>query len=912
MKHRTFTALSFLLVIALMAISFSGCDKRTFEPDSFEIINLTAPDVLYSEFEGTIEALVVTKKDGVPAPEQTVTFKTDIGIIGAKGLTDEFGIARVTFYHNVTDTLHATVEASIQRSKMQRIIEVVPFEGDFGITRLTATPSTIYADNNATVSTIQATVKDKSGIGVSEKTVKFKCDLGKITILAVTDEFGIATAEFGDDGDEGEATITAMIDQSIRTVKVMIEPAVAGYNITLTATPTTIYSDNNVTYSRIRARVTDGEGFPAIEELVRFKTDLGVMAAQAYTDSMGVATANFFDSGDIGFATIRAFVGSVSNSVNVTIDPVPLVESIEITNELEDLSIETEMTIQAVAYNELGEPVSDGTMVAFTATKGFFTENNLSYIIGTTTNGIASVGYDTGTTAGALTITASIGDATHSKHGTIKPGLPASITLRPQILDSLGVWVDMPPEGIPVNYDGDVRIRASVRDLYNNPVPFVALQFETDLGGIQPFAITDEAGMCHASYFPGTSAGTAQIIATTLQMGEDGEPVTGMTIITIYSDEVNSIVFTVAEEIFLDVIGVGGVTSRPLRVELRDFGGNLVSGQHMVRYEIVGNNPPTGVNINNVGMSVDILANNGTAIASINSGTGSGTVKVKVTLLIDGQPTNITSTKSNIVIRSGPPHTVQPSISNFDMGESMGNGVWRIEAGAMVKDIHNNPVIDGTAVWFSIGTSPQPPPNCYIDGAGFTGNPLPGNEDGNPGYAGTFLYYHGEHTFDKVTIQAESGEVIGSHLITLPIQQPRMEVQVSPAYVEYFPNSTHTSALSEIHVSLIDGQGNDISGGKILITATHGKFEYYQWFDDFGNPINDPYTHPQPGQPPVPYYINTYQNLAKGYIRTFMYECPEPEDDYSTQIDVQINAFLQGTNTIAQTSMTIRRYRDNP
>ena len=121
MKHSIlFTATS--LLIAILVMTFIGCDSRVFDPDSFEIISLTVPSELYSGSEGNVEALVVTK-EGVPAAGQTVTFKTDVGIIGANAVTNDFGLATVTYYYHVTDTLVATIEASIQKSK-----KTVPFQ----------------------------------------------------------------------------------------------------------------------------------------------------------------------------------------------------------------------------------------------------------------------------------------------------------------------------------------------------------------------------------------------------------------------------------------------------------------------------------------------------------------------------------------------------------------------------------------------------------------------------------------------------------------------------------------------------------------------------------------------------------------------------------------------------------------
>ncbi len=818
MRYSRFITVSTLL-IAVLLLTLLGCDKRVFEPDSFEIASLTSPETLYSGFEGEIEALVVTK-EGVPAADQTVTFKTDIGIIGSKAVSDNFGLAKTSFYYTMDDTLEttATIEASIQQSKKETHVTVLPFVGE--------------------------------------------------------------------------------------------------YQITMSAVPDTIYSDNNITFSEIKARVVDSEGFPAIDTPVRFKTDIGNVISQVMTDETGVAATTFSDGGDIGTATVKAVVGEVEGSISVEIVESPEIQEIIITSNLDDLSLETEMSLSASVIDELGDPVADGTLVTFSVSKGQLYEGN----IGQTVDGQASVPFNTGVSAGLLTVTARIGSVSASKQGNIFPDLPAAISVGLQKYDdNIAEWVEIPPdEGIPVNYPGDVRVRARVRDMHNNSIPQTPLQFTTSLGSIQGSSLTNPDGIAYANFFPGNSAGTAQIAASTLQMGEDDEAITGVTLITIFSDEVHSISFTADGEINLAVINTGGVEARTLRIELYDFNGNLVSGDNEVQYEITHQPPPPTdgtpyipVKINNQEGPVIVMAREGTATASINSGTVSGTVTVKVTLVesIDNPDMDeISAIKSNIIVNAGPPHSIQPNISYFDSGEAIGGGNWRVQAGAYVKDRYNNNVIDGTAVWFSIGDTPQPPQNCYIGGAGYTGIPAPDEDEGTSGYAVTYLYYHGENTFDEITIVAESGNVSGSKLLTLPIQQPPMEMQATLGHIDYFmaQDSPYDSTLNELHVSLIDGQGNDITGGRVLLTASHGEFEEYQWFDDQGNLINDsPYSHPDA------YYITTYNGLAKGSIRTWMYECPPPgDDDHFSQIEVVINAYLQGTNTVSQATFIIRIYAD--
>ena len=918
MKHTKYLSLAIFL-LAVLTLTFVGCDKRSFEPDSFFITEFVAPDSLSSGVETTIQAHVVNK-EGVPASGETVTFKTTRGIIQAKAVTDDFGVATATFSHFITsvDPVSANVEAFIHKSQASAIIWLSKHLGDHTVFSLTASPSEIYADNNITTSEIRALIKDNDGYGAPDKSVRFQTNIGQVTSIAVTDDSGVATAIFADNGEMGNAVIKATIEESFKEVNVTVLPVLPEYVITMTATPSIIYADNNITFSTIKATVVDGiHGFPVIEETVRFRSSLGNIVSQVMTDNMGIATTTFYDGGIVltepVVAYIEARIGNASAEVAVNIDFTPLVGSVVLFNVLPVYDMERVRGFGATVKDINGNNVSDGTLVTFSTTKGSFSEESIvREIVATTLRGDASVTFFTGTEAGSFNVSAEVGNLSDSAASTINPGLPAAISLTAQYRDpGTDLWIDVPASGLPVNYHGDVRIRANVRDLYTNPVSAGnAILFETTLGGIQDIAATDENGIAYAVFYHGVSSGTAQITATAVMPSED-QPAIGTTVLTFFSNEVQSIRFVDQENMYLNVQGVGGQESVELRVQLRDYNGNLVSGQHEIIFTIVHEpalDHPSDIpcNINNAGSTDTVLSNNGIAVASLNSGTKSGTVQVKASLATN---TNISATKTNIVITGGPPVTVVPFIGQFDTGVSLGGGLWLIQAGAFVSDEYGNPVINGTAVSFALSNNPTPPPHTSIFGGGYVGNPSLDDEDGTPGVAYTTMIYHGLYTYRQVEIIAESGGVTGTssddgEIERLPIQQPRMEMQVNPGYHEYFPGPGGTNPASqpaELNISLLDGQGNAITGAVILLTSSHGFFQY------FYHPVNWPYNQPYQM---TPERVVTYQGMAKGTIVTRGWEAPQPEEEWFTTVDVQINSFLQGTNTLAQTTLTIRRYRD--
>lgn len=902
-----------LLAIVILMTAFVGCDNREYLPDSFEIKSLTAPDTLFSGIEAELKAVVVEKDTNIPAPNQSVTFKTTTGIIEARAETNEFGVATVKFTHDLKDDGETTVEASIDQSIATVGISLIPHPGDFVIVKLAAHPEFTYLDNGKTYSNIRALVRDKDGMGVVGETVRFSTKYGRITASAVTDSTGLASVRFTDNLDPppaGEpATIKAKIDNSERTVNVEIRPAIEDYEIAISASPRVIYADGDITYSTIRATVKDYDGFPVPEAIVRFRTNLGQISGQVLTDERGVAATTFTDgyhedddlASYLGTAEIWAVIGDYGASVEVEIQETPEIDEIEFEDVQASIALESQLRITVRAVNVHGDPVSDGTLVTFTASKGSFeeAEGDLPPHMSYSNNGYASVSWNAGTTAGRVIFTARIGSIVAETESYIRAGEAEFIYLRPEFRNRDGDWENLPPAGVPVDFTRDVRIVATVVDLFDNAVTAgQPIRFSTDLGSIQGAAATDDEGKAYARFYPGATSGTAEITATTRN-----EEVSGIAIVHIYSDVISSISFVQDEEIFLDVRGVGGVESRTLTAELLDLSGNRVTGQHSVLFEIIRG--PAGVNINNVGDSDVVLGNNGVARAAINSGSESGTVTVRVSLV---ENPDIQATKANIVVRSGPPASVEPFIGDFDTGTALTGGMWKVQAGAIVRDSNGNEVIDGTVVYFSLGSTPEAPGNTSISGAGYVGNEGDDSEDGDPGVAYTHVRYHGKNTNYPIVIIAETGEVEGRATVKLPLQQPRFELSASPQHVDFFlPDAEPAYHDVEVIGIVRDGQGNTIVGSKILLLSSHGEIRYH------------PRAVPFPPDPDTPDYEPEYiytldgdafgeRGYAYGILRGFKWEIPPPFDEYFTMVDVQVTARLVGADTIGQTSFTMYLY----
>lgn len=709
----------------------------------------------------------------------------------------------------------------------------------------------------------------------------------------------------------------------------------------MTATPQFIYSDNNITFSTIAVEVKDGEGFGVLDQMVQFRSykkgnpsvRLGRVLANVPTDSTGIARTTFWDDGDVGMATIEAvvrkyhatiadsLVSADTMSIDVEIKPIPPIASVNLRlpSELSPYPMNVMQTINVIAIpmNDAQETVPNNTLVTFAATKGRFIDaagNEIgSSAVASTFNGQATVRYSSWTDATTSPgvenafITATIAGATDTREIVIRPGRPANIDLRSYV--QVGTEM-VEADTSSVGSLNNIFMRAGLTDIYSNNCPSQPVKFTTDLGTFvnttQTVTInTAVDGMAQVRFTPGLSAGAASIKAFA-----NGDTLVAQTIFNITSDELYSISFTQEDQINLNVANTGGLQSAILRVKLRDINGNLIDRQLPVAFKIVNSNAPAGANLNDhpQGDSVTVISNGGEAQISVNSGTASGMLKIRASYFNDqGTPSTtddiyIFSLKTNIVIHAGPPAPggIVPFVGGFNTGTNIGGGMWRVVAGAIVKDIHNNPVDKGTAVWFELLNNPP----CQIGAEAYVGN-VSVNGDSLAGVAFTIFTYSGVYTYDVVTVRANCGDdqygnpIFGDADLVIPLNDPRFEIQAQPAAL-YFDENQVAPEYADIHCVLTDGQGLPVEDAYIMLLSTRGQFVQNM------NGLYDPTL------PPNEWWriITNDQGVALGRIACKAQEVPLPDPMTMTPgtTDVLLTGRIMGTNVQANTTITLFRY----
>lgn len=646
--------------------------------------------------------------------------------------------------------------------------------------------------------------------------------------------------------------------------------------VSMTASPDTIYADNGITYSMVRVLVKDEDDFAITGENVTFKSDLGSILKNISTDSTGVAETTFWDDGNLGVATIEAIVLDVSKKVEVYIDSIPEIESLEFTQITSELNIDEITTIKIKAETEIGI-VPNGTIIVLETDNGYFQSSDeieLGNIISIeTSNGVAQAIFNAGTFKGEAVIKASLADVEVLGTITIHPGTPKFLYLTPEVNE------------VEANSDVSVGIIAQVEDKHHNPVEAgVGVIFTTNLGSVGEYGATDEFGITTTSFSPGITAGTAQIDAV-------ADSATASTFITVISDDVNSIVFDNTQLIEIQVQGTGGTESAELAASLRDMSGNLVDADQMVYFEIVTG--PDGTNINNIGAIDSTMSVNGHAVVSINSGSESGIARVKVYTYNDlGEERNA---ETSVVVNAGPANSAEFAIGGHDSGVDMSSGVWKVEVAAIITDIFGNPVNAGTAAFFSL---PADPDFATITAAAYVANE---NADGDTlaGTAYTTLTYDGFYTNTEIEVLVEVGGIeTFPGTLMLPIQFPVIDLAPVPQHLDWTIEGDMTPKVCEVRCTVKDGQNNPINDQVLVFYSTLG-----QPLAPTPGDTDDPFTgltHEVEGE---------YGRLDKD-IEFQKYECPAPSAAGPGTTTATVTVQILGTGTTNTATIILFRYID--
>jgi len=493
------------------------------------------------------------------------------------------------------------------------------------------------ADDSTGTADVYARVMDENNNGIVNLRVNFSCEYGSIGNVTLTDEAGLAQAEyrilpmtdFPLDTQELTDNITAEIPNTLFsdacTITTEAEFVLPG-RILLTSDVDFIYADNGLTTASLQIVLKDGNNQALANREIILTASHGSVISSVITDELGMANATFTDTGlpstgeDGGIvpAVITAEYApwSLSTTVEITILERNPVASIALQAQEDELTAGSgdSLWIGVVCFLANGSFATNNTEVFFECDRGRV-EPNPALI----RNGSAGAHFipdysDVGTTH----IRAYVDNGDSLIYSNIMEirlvaGPPTRMSVRAN-----------PPELRTTEPTVFSTITATVRDTANNHVSAgYLITFEATLGSLDRVSVsTDDDGEASVKFRAGVESGVSVITATlNTPLGE----IVGTTTVDIKAGEGNSIELS-ANPMVIAIEGTGVNSSSTLTASLYDPNHNLVEHAHWIIFEILNELPydEGGCHFRNRSQIDSAQTSNGRASVRVNAGTISG------------------------------------------------------------------------------------------------------------------------------------------------------------------------------------------------------------------------------------------------------------------------------------------------
>jgi hypothetical protein len=308
------------------AMFFFSCDNRSLKPENYRIADMWAePDTIYADNGITFSEIFVKVKDSdnFAVVGETVTFRSNIGGILTKILTDSTGVAKSTFWDDGTPDTTAVIDAFIADKKSTTTVEI---QDKPAISDLSFIMNSNIL-NVGDVATIRVNAQNSLG-NVPDGTLIVLAtnegffqdveanELGTNVQIATTN--GIAKTYFNAGMKSGMATLTATLSDVETITNIDIQPGSPRY-MYLESEAGSVEANSNQEIL-ITAKVEDTYHNPVKRNIgVSFTTDLGTVGQIGYTDTLGIATTTFSPGITAGLATIEAVADSAQASTVISI-----------------------------------------------------------------------------------------------------------------------------------------------------------------------------------------------------------------------------------------------------------------------------------------------------------------------------------------------------------------------------------------------------------------------------------------------------------------------------------------------------------------------------------------------------------------------------------------------------------------
>jgi hypothetical protein len=710
----------------------------------------TSRDVTTVRFEEIVSYLTVTttpksiKADGVSNCDIIATLFNSIGEFVPDGTLVSFTSEGGTIGNVVATTVNGVATTKLTSDTVPKDVTVtalsgsargtalVTFEEVIYYPTLTASPNVIPADGKST-SLITITLRDNAGHNAPDGTLLSFNSSGlegaTINPLSVTTKDGTATLTLTSGTTAGDLTITVQSGKSSGMVTVKIDEPVS--YITVNVTPSIMLADGKSS-AEVQAVLKDKSGNLVPDgTLVTFSTTSGSLSTKVSTTLGGKATALLTASNTAGDVTVTAQSGQLIDTAKVRFNEIVAYLTAAATPNSIVADGKSTCEIKAVVRDYTGAFVPDGTLVSFTTDGG-----TLDSEVATTTNGVGIVRLTSDKTPKEVTVNVQSGSIRDVTKVTFEE---AGININ-QVSD-----IVMSATKSTIEADGitSTTITAQLRKFNGDPIDVpTTVVFSTDFGEVSKFVQSDTSGRASAQFTSGV-VGTATISAT---VGN----IKGYINVIVVPGKPQSIQLSFTPS----TVGVqksGRNETLLIKADVKDNKNNPVSDGNMIKFELVGAFD-TGVSITPSGstqyMSIPVPTVNGVATVSFHSGTRAGTIRVKATVVDStGVVINpiISSETTQFLVISGPAF-----LDTSDLNDPFTNShvtvagaplnIFAAELGTdnskstirvLISDRFNNPVPEGTAVYFTSTGGSIDTRTGFTDAQGmatvtlFAGNPFP-------------------------------------------------------------------------------------------------------------------------------------------------------------------------------------------
>ena len=505
----------------------------------------------------------VTDAQGNPLSGQVVNFSANNGAtIAASGTTGDDGTVTMTLTSPVAGD--ATVTASINGSS--RSVNVT-FVADTGTAQIAdGALERVINDalaNNIATNSVKATVTDAQGNLLTGQVVNFSADNGAtIAASGTTGADGTVTMTLTSPV-AGDATVTASINGSSRSVSVTFTADASTAQIAdgaLVRVTNGALADGS-TPNSVKATVTDAQGNLLAGQIVNFSVNNGAtIAASGTTGDDGTVTMTL-TSTVAGDATVTASINNSSRSVSVAFIADASTARLAdgalvrvINGALADG--ETPNSVKATVTDANGNLLA-GQVVNFSA------DNGATIAASGTTGDDGTVTMTlTSPVVGDSTVTASINNSSESVEvAFVADTGTAQIAAGALEVVDTGAWAD----GETTN-----RVKATVTDARGTPLPDQVVNFSADNGAtIAASGTTNGAGtitMSLTSLVAGDVTVTASINGSSRSVN------------VAFVADTNTAQLTVTADTG-EAAAANGTATRTVTATLTDAGGNPLQNQ---------------------------------------------------------------------------------------------------------------------------------------------------------------------------------------------------------------------------------------------------------------------------------------------------------------------------------------------